>query len=247
MKIGLISDIHSNWPALEAVLVDAEKQGIDQLICLGDIIGYGPDPGKCWEILKRKSLIIIRGNHEDSVNDLEKAESYLNDSAFAGIKYSWLNLRPNDLREIGALPITQVIPQFNMALAHGSFVANSCWQYIYSFNIDKIKHELDNLPVAICCLGHTHIPYVFGSQHGLYSNLTNKLTLDLDQKHLINPGSVGQPRDGNPQASYGILEILNNKVSFVVRRIAYDLELANELFEKAGLPATLALRLFIGN
>ncbi len=244
MKIAIISDIHGNLEALQRVLLDAESQKVDRVYSLGDVVGYGPFPSECLHLTRGTTAGIVRGNHEDSVLDLAMAERELNPRAYAGVVYSSKRLCEADQAYVRSLPDLITVDEFGLVLAHGSFTEPRSWNYIT--NDEEARRELKALPFRLCTIGHTHIPFVFGSDQGLYEDLPDDLELDCRMQYLINVGSVGQPRDGDCRASYGILEFSGGKTLFNLRRVFYDIGKTEAAFRQAGLPASLSERLFRG-
>lgn len=245
MKIAIISDIHSNLEALIAVQLDIISQGISQIFCLGDVVGYGPFPKNCLNLTRKISQIILKGNHEDCVCNQTNLKERLNDYALEGIKFSIKLLTNEEIIFMNTFPLVKVYEDLDLSLSHGSFHEPEKWIYIE--NPQEAKSELKYTPTRICLIGHTHIPYVFGSEKGLYEELPDDLLLNKDEKFLINVGSVGQPRDGDCRASYGVLEYRSDGlVYFNLRRVFYDISITEEAMKQIGLPVWLYLRLFRG-
>lgn len=245
MKVAIISDIHSNLEALIAVQADIISQSIRQVFCLGDVVGYGPFPRNCLNLTRKISQIILKGNHEDCVCDQTNLKERLNNYAIEGIKFSIKRLTDEDISFINTFPLVKVIQELDLSLGHGSFYEPDKWIYIE--NPEEARAELQRTLTRICFVGHTHIPYVFGSKKGLYEELPDDLLLDKEEKFLINVGSVGQPRDGDCRASYGILEYKNDgSVRFNLRRVFYNISQTKDAMKKTGLPPWLYERLFRG-
>ena len=245
MRIGIVSDIHSNFEALRAVCWDMRRQRVKIVYCLGDVVGYGPFPEKCLKIIKKISSRIILGNHDDCACCQVGIERRLNDLALEGIKYSIEKLSLSDVDFFKKLPLQATIKDFDLSLAHASFSNPAGWDYVDS--PQKATEELKKTPTRICVIGHTHVSYVFGNKEGLYNELPEKLVLDPEQKFLINVGSVGQPRDGDCRASYGILDYAEDgAIFFYLRQVFYNIEKTKEAMKKNGLPPFLYERLFRG-
>ena len=245
MKIAIISDIHSNLEALEAVEQDVCNQKVDVIHCLGDIVGYGPFPAECLSLVRSLCKEILKGNHEDSVCDPKKGEEELNDHALEAINFSREKLEKKTIDFLSQLKEKVVLENLEMTLCHGAFTEPSVWKYIDSESL--AEKELAKTPTKICVIGHTHNPFVFDSEAGLHEYLPDNLELDLDQKYLINVGSVGQPRDGDCRASYGIFEIKEDKVIFSLQRVFYDISETEKFMKKFKLPPFLSERLFRGD
>ena len=243
MKIAILSDIHSNLEALMTVLKDLQQQKVDKILCLGDIIGYGPYPQECLDLIKKYAEVIVRGNHEDTTCWPDKYEERLSMYALEGIRFSRKSLSDENIDFLSKLSTVKIMEDLSITLAHGSFTEDSSWQYIN--NESEAKKELASITTKLCFIGHTHIPFVFGSNKGLYKILPDNLILEKNQKFLINVGSVGQPRDGDCRACYGILSVQQETV-FNLRRVFYDVETTAKAIRKAKLPFFLGERLFRG-
>lgn len=244
MKIAIISDIHANLYALKAVAKDIVSQSIEEIYCGGDIVGYGSRPKECFDMIRTFSKGTVKGNHEDAMGNMSQYYG-LNPRAQAGVKYSKDNLPKDMLEEAANLPYTFEIKEHNMVLCHGSYFEPSEFHYITS--PAKARAELARCPFNICVIGHTHSPFVFGNSEGLYEELPNDLYLDKKDKFIINVGSVGQPRDGDCRASYGLFEIdEKGLITFNNRRVFYDISKTADEMVKVGLPPMLADRLFKG-
>lgn len=244
MRIAIISDIHSNLAALEAVLNDIASKKIDKIYCLGDVIGYGPYPKECLEQVKKTCQEIIKGNHENSLELLDLGESHLRKVALLGVRFSKGKLSEEEINFLSGLPTSKIIEDLGLTLCHGAFTEPQIWKYIEEE--DEAKNELANIPTRICLLGHTHIPFLFGSNSGLSEELPDDLVLKQDEKYIINVGSVGQPRDDDCRASYVILEYSAEQVIFNLQRVFYDISQTEKAILAAGLPKYLAERLFRG-
>lgn len=225
MKIAIISDIHSNLQALRAVLKDIERQGTQLVICAGDIVGYGADPNECTSIVSRVVHTSIYGNHELSA--LSGDTTWMNPFAAVAAIWTGKNLDKASRDYLKGLELSAVLDLSNkrIAMYHGS--VGSATEYVYEEAMSQELFESARADVLI--LGHTHVPYVvrFGS-YGL----------------AINPGSVGQPRDSDPRASYAVLDL--DRMDCETRRLDYDVEGAARSIRLARLPEILAERLFHG-
>ena len=267
-RIAIISDIHGNLVALERVIADMRQRGVDMSVCLGDIVGYGPDPKECFDITRQLCQAVISGNHERGVLDAELADNWA-PLARAGLEHARTQLSPEDLCEIERLPATLTIGSEVFGVhdspepsAHGMNYLRSRADAAAAFR--WVEH-------AIALIGHTHVPACFatagepdrpvavddvdafpvarrmlgpGQEHrGAYSG-SAVFELPRFGRSIVNPGSVGQPRDGDNRASYAILDLEEYTVEF--RRVAYDLVRAQRRFEAAVLPSAAASRLALG-
>lgn len=252
MIIAILSDIHSNLQALESVLERCKRLEANQIWCLGDVVGYGPNPWECWELLNSNPQLtqLILGNHEYALENAEETAKF-SAVAQAGIRHAQAQLKlpkNKSLRQkvagglLKRLPLTAILPEFNVGLTHAEFVDPIAWDYVETAG--EIKEQANALPAGINFLGHTHLPFVYKNKgHGLLNKLQQGIALEENFQYLINPGSVGQPRDQDWRASFGILEITPEKKVFSLKRVEYNLSKALLEVEKAGLPPEVANRL----
>lgn len=240
MKVALISDIHSNLEALEAVLSDIRKLGIEEMVCLGDIVGYGADPAACLERIMALKCPVLKGNHDEAAAQSTPVEGY-SEMAQAGMVYSrgqlnrdqkkWLETRPMKLKLHGA------------SMVHSSLFEPEEWHYV----MDGLSAELHflNQKMQVCFHGHTHVPCIWEKTDEVSLRLSPRaVTLERGPYYMINVGSVGQPRDKNNRACYAIWDPVEQNVLF--RRISYDFEQTQKKIRRAGLPKRLATRLAEG-
>lgn len=247
MKIAILSDIHGNLVALESVQKDALAQGVDKFYCLGDIVGYGPKPQECWDIIKKICEKIIQGNHEDAV-----ASPYLEDDlsryAVEGVRFSRRNVSKETIEEIGKLPTKIFLEELDMVLCHGAFHEPSNWNYV--LDAEDAEAQLKISTKRICVLGHSHSPFVYGSKGKLYGELPDTFPLADDERFIINVGSVGQPRDEDCRASYGIFEVKEDngikKISFTLQRVSYNIDETVKQMDEANISSYLSKRLYEG-
>jgi len=221
VRYGIIADIHGNLEALLAVLSRLEGKA-EKLVCLGDIIGYGPDPNECCEILRKLGIPSVAGNHEKATTG-ELPLTWFNPNAAAAIRWTQKVILPENLEYIKGLPLTLDFPEFE--IVHGSLV-NPAEEYLTSMAEAIPTFNLMQKPLLF--VGHTHRP----------------LRLKYDKKEIINPGSVGQPRDGDPWAAYFVYD--TEKKEGELFRVNYDIEAVQNKMKAAGLPQFLIERLALG-
>jgi len=242
MKYAILSDIHGNLEAFQAVLKDLSCEKIDQVFFLGDIVGYGTDPNQCIEILQELTPFVVAGNHDWATAGLIDT-SYFNPVAESAIEWTIRKVTINHRGFLRKLPLIQI--QNNITLVHATPYKPSAWNYIFSL----IEASLNFLHFdqQICFIGHSHIPTVFVQNEEGKTYVLPETTFTLNESHryIINVGSVGQPRDGDFRAAYGIYN--QDDSCFTLKRISYDIELAQRKIIEAGLPPFLALRLASGS
>lgn len=244
MNIGIISDIHSNLEALNAVMEDIRAREVDQIWCLGDIVGYNADPDRCCEIVRKMCRVVIMGNHDSAVvGNFEP--HHFNRVAREAVMWGRKVLKRSSLDYLKTLRSAVVFDDVGL-IVHGSPTDPD--KYVISG--DSARNELlfmvKNLRKKVCFFGHTHFPVAYeldgrGEDDFHVHPGNGSLSLKEESGYLINPGSVGQPRDGDQRASY----LLFDKEKMTVRwmRVPYDIQACQEKIIQAGLPHFLAERL----
>jgi len=241
VKFAVFSDVHGNLEALEAVLADIAAERVQEMICLGDIVGYGPNPAECIEMIRCLGCAVVMGNHDEACVEPEK-EADLNEYARAGIAFARRQLSDAQTTWLRNRPLRLDFEDFTAI--HASLDDAEEWQYIFS-PADARRHFLfQEKPLCFC--GHTHRPGVW-TQEGRKirgSAPTGNVTYPLGARTLINVGSVGQPRNMRPEACYAIYNRAAHSVAF--RFIPYNLKETQWKIFAAGLPRFLAQRLAVG-
>jgi len=243
MRIAVLSDIHANLAALEAVCSDLPE--VDQVWVLGDIVGYGPQPNEVVGTLQAMGARSVLGNHDGAAIGTVDA-GYFNPDARAAIEWTAGVVDPNARAYIASLP--EVRRDGDLTAVHGS-PRDPIWEYITGPSIAAANFaEFDT---RLCLFGHTHLPMVYRSVDGAVEptmGLPGETVEVGDARALVNPGSVGQPRDGLADAAYAILETANGTEAAAVefRRVSYDIDRTQRLMLDLGLPARLADRLRYG-
>jgi predicted phosphodiesterase len=241
VRIAIFSDIHGNLEALEAVLADMEKQNVQEKVCLGDIVGYGPDPAKCLELVREIGCPIVQGNHDQGSVESNEDPSF-NTYAKAGLEHTRKQLNEEQKEFLVRLPMK--IEGDGSTFVHASLYDKEPWFYICDKGDVACHFEYQTQPVCFC--GHTHKPVVWRQTKGKAQELpfTPPFTLDPDSKYLINVGSVGQSRTLNPDASYVIFDTIARMIEY--RLVPYDFKKTQKKIIRAGLPRYLAQRLALG-
>jgi predicted phosphodiesterase len=245
MRLALISDIHSNVHALEKVLARLKGEGVDLTLNLGDLVGYNANPNECIEMLQNSPVLSLAGNHDLALLDVELAQ-YFNIIAYQAILWAREHVRPEFTDFFQNLPLTREGEGY--LACHGT--PTSADSYInYHFQGKKVLKMLDKgLKLRVCFFGHTHRRALWykdiRGKVALRPITPGKMFLEPGWHYLINPGSVGQPRDGNPDAAYAIFD--DQDFSIEYKSAPYDVAAAQSCILKAGLPEYLAERLALG-
>ncbi len=243
MLYAVISDIHANLPALEAVLHECEELGVDRFLCLGDIVGYGAFPNECCQIIRELDADIVRGNHDEAAVRPGK-ELWFTTPARLCILWTREVLEEENRRFLATLKPFRVREQYT--ICHGSLADPD--YYTTSPYEAAVSFRLMETPIGF--LGHTHVAEYYRWRQDMEPLPRQTLCPDGcriqlgEGKYLINPGAVGQPRDGNSLASFAVWNVEERWVE--IRRVPYNVRAAQEAILKAGLPEAMAMRLSYG-
>jgi len=232
MRIASISDIHSNLEALTKAFEIIDRQSIDKIICLGDIVGYGANPNECVELVRQRCNVVIKGNHEEAVLDITKAGCFTNNARLA-IELTLHQITGENLDFLRSLSLLD--RNTDALFVHASPCDPSEWNYI--FEEDTAANTFKCFSESLCFIGHTHMPAIF-SINGQASMIIK------DERYLVNVGSIGQPRDRNADLSFGIFD--SDNWTYENIRSPYDIETASQKILKTTLPSKLGQRLLIG-
>jgi diadenosine tetraphosphatase ApaH/serine/threonine PP2A family protein phosphatase len=241
MRVAVVSDIHSNLHALEAVLAAIEAEAPDQLWCLGDLVGYGPRPNECCAAIAERADVCLGGNHDLAVRGTIDLEEFGGDAAVAA-RWTRDVLQPHAQELLDRLEPEGFAE--GVALFHAS-ARDPIWEYVLSDETALATLELTGSSLVL--VGHSHVALqIVQSPDDLVGGMAPAGTEgDLEGvRAVLNPGSVGQPRDGDPRAAYLLLDLDAQRASF--RRVAYDVERTQREIREAGLPEMLAARLALG-
>ena len=242
MRIAVISDIHSNLEALDAVLGGLGE--VDAVWHLGDIVGYGPRPQAVVDRLRAAGTIGVRGNHDDAAGGGDSIE-FFNPDGFRAMEWTRTRIDERTRLFLAGLPERRVPDGSDFTLAHGS-PSDPIWEYVASQ--DVAQANLSAFDTPYCLVGHTHLPIVYRESGGRMKavHVDGRTDLALDGRRMIlNPGSVGQTRDGDPRASYLVIDTDAGRVTW--HRVEYDVEATQAAIVAAGLPPRLARRLTLGH
>ncbi|MCC6696134.1 MAG: metallophosphoesterase family protein [Candidatus Hydrogenedentes bacterium] len=240
MRYAIISDIHANLEALEAVLRRIDDLHVDQLVCLGDVVGYNANPDECATVIREAGIPTICGNHDAVACGIEEPWGF-NPVALHAALWTREHLSEINLAWLKQLPDSIKFEHF--LAAHGSPTDRDCYLFTWE---DVLPHLnfLEEQDYRLCFFGHTHSPGIF-STDGLYTvDSDSKFALGEGKTFFINPGSVGQPRDGDPRAAFGLYDSEKNEYEQI--RAEYDIRKAADRVVESGLPPFLGERLFLG-
>jgi diadenosine tetraphosphatase ApaH/serine/threonine PP2A family protein phosphatase len=242
MRIAVISDIHANRPALEAVLADIDDERVDRVWCLGDIVGYGAEPDACCELTRARADTCLAGNHDLGVRGDLPLDEF---SRGAELAARWTQETIDDANLAYLQGLEPQGVEAGVGLYHAS-PRDPVWEYVLSTLLAELC--LDAQAERVCLIGHSHVALAFMREEGKPATgeaCPGGTTLDLSEAEwLVNPGSVGQPRDGDPRAGWLVLDTAARTASF--RRTSYDIAAAAVAIRAARLPDSLAERLEYG-
>jgi diadenosine tetraphosphatase ApaH/serine/threonine PP2A family protein phosphatase len=238
MVYGLISDIHANYHALEAVLASMDEYGVDRKVCLGDLVGYGGDPETCVQRIRRECDLVILGNHDSVASGLE-SDRHFNHFAQQAIDWTRAQLSDDSISYLRKLPYME--SENDLCFVHSSPRSPAEWIYVNS--LDEVADAFEFFSEKACFVGHTHNPVMvsWSSSESFEVMEGQVYTMKEGERLLVNVGSVGQPRDRNVKASWCIFDTELNKAGLI--RVPYDIEGAQNQMRKNGLPEFLIQRL----
>ncbi len=250
MKLLILSDIHGNRFGLEAAIKSAGS--FDALLCLGDVVGYGAHPNECCEILRQHDAICLSGNHDAAALGLISTD-WFNDIAAWAIDWTREQLKPENALWLRSLPGTQEFPEWHLQAVHGSL--RNPWEE-YILDTHTAVETIRLMSQRLCFFGHTHQSVVYAAKMDAQDEIIwrefedeplpygGEFEIEDGWRFLVNPGSCGQPRDGNPQARYATLDFETGLVK--IEAVDYDIEAARQAIFDAGLPRPLGDRLLRG-
>ena len=239
---AVLGDIHANIDALNAVLDDARAQGVTHFVCVGDVVGYNAAPAACIRAVRDElGCPCVRGNHDHYVSDPGTNLADFHPSAAQVVEWTRSQLAADDVQWLHDLPLQK--PVMGFMLVHATLDKPDHWGYVFENQQAAANFSYPYTP--LCFHGHTHVPIIYSNEPGgVVHYQPRDFTLELGQRLFINVGSVGQPRDGDPRASYVVYDMAARQIRF--RRVAYDVQAAMARNRLAGLPEKCASRLEIG-
>jgi predicted phosphodiesterase len=241
MRVAVISDIHANYHALEAVLAEVTAEKPDEIWCLGDIVGYGPEPNRCCRLVAQHASLCLAGNHDLAVLGLLSVADF-NGEAAAAVEWTQAVLADDSRQYL--IPLVPAATRNDAALFHGSPL-DPVWDYVLSE--EGVRASMETVSAPLIMVGHSHvalqISYDGGALGGGLAHGGEEVDLSVS-RWLLNPGSVGQPRGGDPRAAWLTIDFDAGRARF--RRTEYPVELTQREIREAGLPDGLAVRLGLG-
>jgi diadenosine tetraphosphatase ApaH/serine/threonine PP2A family protein phosphatase len=244
VRVAILTDIHSNLPALEAVLAAVDEAGIETRWCLGDVVGYGAQPDECAKLVSERCELSLVGNHDLAVTG-EISTEVFSASAAAAVEWTRANADDSTIEFLKALKPKNT--EHEVGLYHAS-PRDPVWEYVLA--VDQARECMETQSSRVSLIGHSHVALWFSDGNGPAGadgggQAEDGREIDLsEQRWLLNPGSVGQPRDGDPRGAW--LELDTDAWKATYHRVTYDIDKAAEPIREAGLPELLADRLYIG-
>jgi predicted phosphodiesterase len=241
MKYGFFSDVHANLEALKACIIDFRSEKLDKLFFLGDAVGYGPNPDECVKLIDEIAEVKLMGNHDYAALGLMETE-YFNQYAAESMGWTKDSISDKTVEIMSDFELTHVIDQ--ILLVHSSPREPENWHYI--LDMEDAEENFDFFEDKICLLGHTHRPYIVYKSESGDAILAKDIEVEIEEeyRYLVNIGSVGQPRDGDPRSCYLIYD--GDAQTIRLKRVQYDVKSTQKVMAQIGLPEYLIDRLAVG-
>jgi predicted phosphodiesterase len=245
MKFAIIADIHANLEAFQVVLNDIKEQKCTHYACVGDVVGYGPNPTECLKIVRDIGMPCVKGNHDEYCSIDEQLDGF-NPHAAEAVNWTRQQLTPDERQWLRELKYFRMVTSFSMV--HATLDGPQRWGYVFDKLAAAASFTYQN--TGVCFFGHTHVPVAFirdtaaGGGAVVRGGTYSKFKVDSSKKYFVNVGSVGQPRDNNPKAAYVVYDV--NEGTIELRRLDYDIAAVQKKIIDAGLPPRLAERLAYG-
>ncbi len=233
MKYAILADIHANLEALHAVLVEAKSQGCARHVCLGDIVGYNADPKECLDIVRAMEMPCVKGNHDEYCSSGAALDGF-NPKAAEAVEWTRRQLTEDDRRWLRELPLVLEVDGFT--IVHAMLDLPERWGYVFDKLAAAASFTRQTTPV--CFFGHTHVPVAFMKDSLVRGGTYQKFRIESGTHYFINPGAVGQPRDGISKAAYVVYDTADQTIE--LRRVDYDIPGAQKKIKAAGLPPRLS-------
>jgi predicted phosphodiesterase len=239
MRYAIIADIHANLEAFNTVLADAKAMNCTHYACLGDVVGYNANPKECLDIVRAMNMPVVKGNHDEYCSSETDLEGF-NPHAQEAINWTRDQLTEDDRKWLRDLRYIRLVASFS--IVHATLDGPQRWGYVFDKLAAAASFTYQN--TSVCFFGHTHVPVAFVRDAMVRGGTYSKFKTEPGKKYFINVGSVGQPRDGNPKASYVVYDL--DEGSIEIRRLDYDIGTTQRKILEAGLPPRLAHRLAEG-
>ncbi len=239
MRYAIFGDIHANLEALQTVLADAAAHGVTHHVCLGDVVGYNADPSACMKIIQDLECPVVKGNHDEQACE-DTNLAYFNPLAAHAIQWTRDQLTPEQKDWLRNLKFSRLVRNFT--IVHATLDSPGSWGYVMT-DLDATA-SFGYQHTQLCFYGHTHVPRAFVRESRAVDLVPDQITLENGKKYFLNPGSVGQPRNGDWRAAYILYTPATQTIEW--RRLEYDLHTTQQKIRAAGLPERLALRLAEG-
>jgi len=239
MKYAIIADIHGNLEAFQTVLEDIKTQNVNQIVCLGDVVGYNANPKECLQIVRDMNIPCVKGNHDEYCSSEDALEGF-NPHAAEAVHWTRNQLTTEDRQWLRDLKYSRMVGNFT--IVHATLDAPQRWGYVFDKLAAAASFPYQN--TQVCFFGHTHVPVAFMRDSVVRGGTYSKFKIDVSKKYFVNVGAVGQPRDNNPKAAYVVYD--TDAGTIELRRLDYDIPTTQEKIRAAGLPERLAERLEFG-
>ena len=239
MRYAILGDIHANFDALQVILEDAKKEKVTHYACVGDLVGYNPNPKECIDMIRDMNMPCVKGNHDEYASVDDDCVGFRPMAAEA-IRWTREQLSVEDKKSLKNLKFVRYVENFTVV--HATLDMPQKWGYVMDKLAAAASFSYQN--TAVCFFGHTHVPLAFVRDSVVKGGTYEMIHIEPGKKYFINVGSVGQPRDGNPMAGYVIYDLVANVVT--LRRLEYNIKAVQKKIFEAGLPERCATRLEIG-
>lgn len=239
MRYAIIADIHANLEAFNTVMADAKAMNCTHYACLGDVVGYNANPKECLDIVRGMNIPCVKGNHDEYCSAETDLEGF-NPHAQEAINWTRNQLTEDDRKWLRDLRYIRLVASFS--IVHATLDGPQRWGYVFDKLAAAASFTYQN--TSVCFFGHTHVPVAFVRDSMVRGGTYSKFKIEPGKKYFVNVGSVGQPRDGNPKASYVVYDL--DEGSIEIRRLDYDIATTQRKILEAGLPPRLAHRLAEG-
>ena len=239
MRYAIIADIHANLEAFNTVLADAKAMNCTHYACLGDVVGYNANPKECLDMVRAMNMPVVKGNHDEYCSSETDLEGF-NPHAQEAINWTRNQLTEEDRKWLRDLRYIRLVASFS--IVHATLDGPQRWGYVFDKLAAAASFTYQN--TSVCFFGHTHVPVAFVRDAMVRGGTYSKFKTEPGKKYFVNVGSVGQPRDGNPKASYVVYDL--DEGSIEIRRLDYDIGTTQRKILEAGLPPRLAHRLAEG-